>query len=195
MAWSPDYCTSAELKAYRHIEDAVDDAQIGLVITAASRAVDRFCDRQFGSAVQTRRYTPRWDKSLCRWAIDVDDVMTVVGLEVDYDSAGDGTYSTAVTDFELYPQNAAADGRPWSKVVVKSGAGSQRVEVTATFGWTAVPTPVKTATLLQASRFLVRRDAPLGIAGSDDSQIRLLDRVDPDVAAILRPYRKVWGAA
>jgi len=41
MAWAPDYITSAQLKAYLRIDDTVDDAQIALAVTAASRAVDR----------------------------------------------------------------------------------------------------------------------------------------------------------
>ena len=51
------------------------------------------------------------------------------------------------------------------------------------------------ATLLQASRLAARRDSPFGVAGSPDagSEMRLLARVDPDVAVALEPYRRrIW---
>jgi len=53
-----------------------------------------------------------------------------------------------------------------------------------------VPTTVKQATLLQASRVFARREAPFGVAGSPDmgSELRLLEKVDPDVAVMLVPY-------
>jgi hypothetical protein len=70
------------------------------------------------------------------------------------------------------------------------------VEVRATFGWTAIPDLVISATLLQAGRFASRRDSPYGIAGSPDtgSELRLLDKVDPDVAVMLAPLTRWWGA-
>jgi len=46
----------------------------------------------------------------------------------------------------------------------------------------------KVATVLQANRLLKRRHAPFGVAGSPElgSELRLLARVDPDVAVSLR---------
>jgi hypothetical protein len=203
MALRPDYCTSAELKSYRRIEaaDTEDDSELGLAITAASRAVDRFCGRPFGSAAQDRFYTARWDTGLGRWVVDTDDIASTTGLSITYDSLRDGTYADAITVYTLAPANAVADDKPWTRIVVGAtdplgvGAVPDGVQVSATFGWASVPTTVKTATLVQASRFLMRRDSPFGMAGEGDFQIRLLDRVDPDVAAMLRTYRKLWGAA
>jgi hypothetical protein len=60
-----------------------------------------------------------------------------------------------------------------------------------------VPSAVKLATRLQASRFMARRDSPYGVAGSPDagSEIRLLSRVDPDVAVALRGFSRPRRAA
>lgn len=201
MAWAPDYVTVAELKAWRKVEDDEDAVEMALAITAASRAVDRCCNRQFGStAAQDRFYTAYWCTSLCRWCIDVDDIMTAVGLTIGYDADDSGNYTNDVEDFRLTPVNAAAEGKPWTRVVVSpsspNGVGDRAdaVEVHAAFGWSAVPAEVKQATLLQASRFLLRRDAVFGVMGEPGLATRLLDRVDPDVALILRGVRKVWGA-
>lgn len=197
MAWAPDYATSDELKAYLRIDDAVDDAQIALAVTAASRAVDRYTDRQFGvvAAPEARSYTAFWDRRRCRYVVPIDDLMTEVGLTVEA-VAGD------VTVFALQPANAAAQGRPWTRLVVDPAAtvkpttAEDAVTVTAQYGWTEVPDTVKQATLLQASRFFKRRDAPFGVAGSpqEGSELRLLAKVDPDVAVALGPYRRWWSA-
>lgn len=194
MAWAPDYVTDSELKAYLRISDTVDDAQIALAITAASRAVDRHTNRQFGltAAVEDRTYTARWDSDRCKYVVYVDDFMTEVGLVVE-DDAG-----TAITDYVLKPSNSSDKGEPWTHLVLNSGANCREdgLVVTAKWGWTAVPTTVKQATLLQASRFFKRRDAPFGVAGSPElgSELRLLAKVDPDVAVVLGPYLRWWAA-
>ncbi|KOX13339.1 hypothetical protein ADK67_44215 [Saccharothrix sp. NRRL B-16348] len=201
MAWKPDYVTVLDLADYRRVEDNVDNIEMQYAIAAASRAVERFCNRQFGSAAQTRYYTAGWDPALCKWVVDTDDIPTTTGLTVTYDSLNDGTYADAVTVYTLGPLNAVADGKPWNKIVIGAtspvtvSARVDAIKVVGTFGWTSVPTTIMQATLLQASRFLMRREAAFGIAGEGDASVRLLDRVDPDVAQMLRPYRKVWGAA
>jgi hypothetical protein len=60
-----------------------------------------------------------------------------------------------------------------------------------------VPPTIKLATQLQASRWLKRRDAPFGIAGSPElgSELRLLAKLDPDVEVLLDGHgeRTRWG--
>jgi len=193
MAWAPEYVASADLKAYLRITDTDDDVQIDLAVTAASRAVDRYTNRQFGllSAPEARKYTARWDKSRCKWVVDIDDLMTNVGLTV----AGDA----AITDYSLRPTNADLKGKPWTQIVLNSGGNGREdgVTVTAKFGWSDVPVAIQQATLLQASRLFKRRDAPFGVAGSPEqgSELRLLAKVDADVEVVLGPYRRWWAAA
>lgn len=204
MAWAPDYCTSAELKAFVRITDTDDDAQVALAVTAASRAIDRATNRQFGSsaAPEDRFYTAEWDRNRLRWTVNIDDLMTTTGLTVHYDSDESGDYADMVDVFQLKPVNAAANGRPWTQIVVSPNSATtpggieDGVEVHGTFGWSAVPTTIKEACLLQASRFLSRRDSPFGVAGSPDigSEMRLLPKLDPDVALAVRPYYRWWGA-
>lgn len=201
MAWAPAYLTSDELKAFIRVTDTVDDVEVASAIEAASRAVDDHCsegrtppDRQFGqvAAPEARRYTAR--PRGCRWVVDIDDLMDAAGLTV-------AVPAGAITLYDLTPVNAAVKGRPWTQLVVNPDSTVQptgeayEVTVTARWGWSAVPVTVKNATKLQASRFLARRDSPYGVAGSPDqgSELRLLARVDPDVAVMLRPYvRRKW---
>lgn len=188
MAWAPDYITPDDLREFATRSPTVidtDESQYPRAITAASRAIDRHCRRQFGlvATPEARRYRVRQRGGY--WVADIDDLMTVTGLLV----AG-----LAVVDPELTPLNAAAEGAPWTALEVDADALDDRcrVTITARWGWSDVPLSVEEACLLQASRLVNRRGAPFGIAGSpnDGSEMRLLAKLDPDVAVSLEPYRK-----
>ncbi len=195
MAWAPAYITDVELKGFVRIDDVIDDVEVALAIEAASRAVDHAADpdgmRQFGKvdAPEERRYTARWRSRRRRWVVEIDDLMSTTGVVV---SVPAGT----ITAYKLTPVNAAPKRRPWTHLAVDPGSAVQptgdefEVAITASWGWTAVPGTVKSAVMLQASRFLARRDSPFGIAGSPDqgSELRLLARVDPDVAVQIASY-------
>lgn len=188
--WEPDYATAAELAAYLEIDDDLDDAQLALAVTAASRAVDDCCRRQFGvvDAAELRSYTARIDYERRLWVVDVDDLAVA---PVSVTIAGDPV--TVRTE----PPNAVKVGRVWTLLAVTGGrqpcGEPYEVDVTAVWGWPAVPDTVKEATLLQAARFFKRRVAPFGVAGSPDqgSEMRLLARADPDVAFMLRRYARI----
>ena len=204
MGWAPDYVSTSELAAYTRIGDTVDDAQIGLAIAAASRAIDQATGRQFGllDTSAARYFTARWDSRECQWVVPCDDLMTTTDLSVAVDTVGEGDYDQVLTGVVPCPRNAVGTGRPWTELRVARGLSVQPagiadgVRVTARWGWSSVPDAIKQATLLQASRLLSRRDSPYGIAGSAElgSEMRLLARLDADVAVAVRPYRRVWGA-
>ena len=209
MAWAPDYLTTAALKTYLRIGDVADDALLATCITAASRAVDHACNRQFGAlaAATARYYTWAGDCIDGRTAVPIDDLQTVTNLAVAVDTDNDATWDATITnatDFDLWPWNADGNGKPWTHLVLRRGTTlgtipkqARAVRVTAIFGWTAVPSLVVEATQLQAARFFARRNATFGVAGSPEvgSEVRLLERLDPDVAVALRPVRRVaWGA-
>lgn len=203
MAWAPDYVTAAEMRAFLRIADADDDVQIGVAIAAASRAIDRHTNRQFGvvASAEERFYTGHYDRRRCRWVVEIDDLMSTTGFDPQVQDVN-GTDLGAVT-YTLEPRNAAAKGRPWELLVVKPDSTyvptglTNECAFTGLWGWTSVPTTVKQACYLQASRFLARRDSPYGIAGSPDvgSELRLLARLDVDVATSLGSYMRWWSCA
>jgi hypothetical protein len=188
MTWAPDYVTVAELKSFVRVDDTVDDVELALIASAASRAVDRCAGRQFGvvAAPVARSYPVRWDRRRCRWIADVDDLQTAVGI-------------TGVTGYTLEPRNAVSEGLAWTRMVFSADPRDDDGMITpvAPWGWTTVPNAVKLASRLQGSRFVARRDSPYGIAGSpqNGSELRLLARVDPDVAVSLAFYVRDWWAA
>lgn len=195
MVWKPDYAQLADVKNFLRIEpgDTTDDAHISRAITAASRAVDEACNRQFGKvdAPESRVYTarPRIDRGggFGRMVI-VDDLMSLVGVVVKVS----GVVLTAPVRW--WPLNAPAEGRPYTRLLLPTATTCEEgaVDILAPWGWTAIPTTITEATFLQSSRVGKRRDAPFGVAGSPElgSELRLLAKVDPDVAVMVKSYRR-----
>ena len=201
MAWAPDYVTASEVKSYHRITDSDDDTEIGFAITGASRAIDRAAHRQFGvvDTVEVRRYEPQYDRRRGLYVVEIDDLMTKTGLIVTDPNGDTVSELAAVGDggYILEPVNAAAKSKPWTQFVIQS-TSADYYDVTGLWGWSAVPDTVKLAALIQTARFVFRRDAPEGVAGSPElgSETRLLAKLDPDVDVLIGAgYRRVWGAA
>jgi hypothetical protein len=197
MVWKPDYITPAQLKNFMRITGTADDAEVTSAIAAASRAIDRECKRQFGqvAAPVARTYTPFADTERGRWVLDIDDLMDDTGLSVDLGDAG------VLIDYRLEPVNAEPDGKPWTRLVV--GVDSEvlpcgtehEATITGLWGWAAVPAAVVQACKMQAARWVSRSDSPYGVAGSPEqgSELRLLAKLDPDVAVMLTDVRRLGG--
>jgi hypothetical protein len=194
MPWKPDYVDVAsagdDIQEYLRIDDSADDYWLGLAVSAASRALDRHCRRQFGRTdeVEERRYRIRYNRTQDTWVADIDDLMSVDGLLVN---------GVALVDPpELYPLNAMAELRPWTQLVipedVRSSLERPYVDVTERWGWLAIPDAAEQATAIQAGRVAKRRDALFGVAGSPEagSEMRLLARLDPDVAVLAEVLRR-----
>lgn len=195
MAWAPDYVTTQQLASYLRIGDSADNVELALAVSGASRDVDKMCNRQFGASASTeeRTFETHWLGRLAQYEARIDDVMTDVGLVVTVSGA-------TTTSFSLRPVNAANYSRPWERIRTTSatppatGSGPYTILVEATWGWTAVPDAIQKATLLQAARLYRRKSAVFGVAGSPEfgSELRLLDKIDPDAAMICREYRRDW---
>lgn len=190
------YATLAEVKARLDITTTAQDTAIETQIEAASRWVDEYCGRSFwaSSAGVVRYYTaddPTW--------LQIDDVTTVTAIAADED--GDRTYERTwtVADYDLDPPDASQRGNPYNRVVVTPNGdytfpvGMRRgVKITGTWGWPAVPKSVTEAVILLAVRLRKRNDAPFGIAGSAElGMLQNIPRTDPDVAALVAPYRRL----
>ena len=196
MAVTNGYATLAEVKASLRINDSVDDALLDIAIEAASRQIDGHTNRNFilaGTAATARIFQTSWS-DLCR----VDDFASTTGLVVETADNLDGNYATTwgTADYQLEPLNGRDSGIAWPYSKIR-GTGNKAfptdsaiaaVRVTARWGWLSVPTAVKQATILLASRQFKRLDSPLGVAGFGDLGAIRVSKVDPDVASLLEPY-------
>lgn len=188
-----EYADLGTLKRQLSLDDTDDsrDALLEQALTAASRSIDRATGRRFwldGTVVQ-RVYRPqgRTVVEADGVALLVDDIGSTTGLIVE---TGSPTTWSAVTGWEALPDNALANGRPITGLLRLGGWGcnTNRVRVTALFGWPAVPDEIVQATLIQANRLFKRKDSPEGVTGSAEWGVVRLSRRDPDVWNLIEPY-------
>ena len=199
------YATLAEVKSALRIgtADTVDDVLIDNCIGAASRLIDGYCNRQFWaySSATTRVY-----QANSEYVCDIDDVYSLNSFVLKTSTFADGNFDVtwASTDVQLEPLNGILDGLSWSYdklraigdylfPTVNANYGEQAlVQVTALFGWASVPEPIKQACIIQSSRIFKRYDSPLGVAGFGDlGAIRVSRFLDPDMAQLVEPYRRM----
>lgn len=197
MAITNGYCTLTELKASMSIpvSDTVDDTMLELAIESASRAIDTYTARNFySSGTATRYYAPT-----SNYVCETDDIASLVHLKT-MDSTDLYTITWASKDYQLEPLNGIVDGMPTPYTRIRAIDdylfeplnGQATVEVRAVFGYTTTPTAIKQACILQSSRIMKRNDSPLGVAGVGElGVIRVSSRLDPDVAQLIDPYRKI----
>ena len=149
MAVGDAYATAAEYRAAIDKVDTSEDAEVLIDLTSVTRHVEkRLAGRFFtkDAAAVVRIYKPKYPDIL-----EVDDIVSVTSIKVDADL--DGTYETTLTtsEYELLPRNAGdgSEPSPYTSIGRLSGSWStsSRVEVTAVFGWPAVPAAIKSAVI------------------------------------------------
>jgi hypothetical protein len=175
--------------------DADDTSRDGLLdkaLAAASRSIDKTCGRKFwlDDEPKERVYRPqgRVSRESDGDLFLIDDIGSVDGLVVE---SGSGTSYSAVTGYETTPENALLDGKPITGLLMVSGTwGSvtNRLRITAKFGWPTVPDDVAEAALIQSARLYRRKDSPEGLTGSAEWGVVRVSRRDPDVWALIEPY-------
>jgi hypothetical protein len=198
------YATLPELKKYLQSSNA-SDSMLEDALATATADIDEFCNRHFNrdDAASARVYCPK-----AFYELEVDDFHTTAGLIIKTDFNGDGTFETtwSATDYELKPFNGVVNGKPgwpynkinavgshwfpvYDHVGLRYGHHQATVEVTAQWGWAAVPAPVKQACLILAAEAYELKGAPLGVAGMSEFGIVRVRR-NPIVATKLLPYVK-----
>lgn len=189
------YASLGDLKSAIRITDTDSDGLLQVALDAATTAIDEHCNRSFtpSSVATARVFEP------VNGRVVTDDFYTTVGLLV---SVAGTLIPAAVPNvsagYTLTPENASALGEPYTGFYYSSfplaafpllfAVQRATVTVTAKWGYAAdVPPAVELACLLQASRWFARRNSPYGIAGSPEigSELRLLAKLDPDVAVML----------
>ena len=202
MTITNGYSDLTSLKAAIGISDTTDDTVLEAAVEAASRQIDAFVGKgrkfwQDGTVV-ARYYYP-----MCSHECWTDDISTATGLVVKLDNDGDGTFETTLTintDFITWPRNAAAEYpvRPWQAIRLLTGSSAlfaqtvnnlPTVEVTAKFGWAAVPRAVERACVMQARAIFKAPDTTFGVfAAGLDGQARNIPALDPVARALLEDF-------
>lgn len=188
-----EYVTLEELKAQLGVEadDTSRDVLLNRARLSASRGIDKVTGRRFwldeAPTARLFRLPGRVVREPDGDLLLVDDIGDADGLTVE---SGGASWS-AVTGYETHPDNALADGKPITGLLLPGGTWGSvttRIQVTARFGWPAVPDDIAAAAVIQATRLYKRKDSPEGIIGSAEWGVRNLSRRDPDVWALIEPY-------
>lgn len=203
MTITNGYCTLAEARAQIGITvtaDTTDDSVIEARVEAISRTIDEVCGRRFyrNGTDEARYYT-----ASSAYVLECpDDIGSITTLQTDSD--GDRTYEDtwAATDYDLMPHNATLDGKPATWIEVTPDGGytfptvSKGVKITGKFGYgSTTPPAIKAACLLAVQKLYKRKDAPFGVEAGGELGIMTLMKTDPDLDALLGPFRRNWGAA
>lgn len=188
------YASTAEIKAALRITDTTDDTLIATAGSAATEQIDHYAQRTFTSAGTA------W-----RWFAPTDDDVLIVGdlqlatIIIETSTAADGTYDTTwtATDFQL---EGGSSSQPFTRIRAVAAnrfpitTGEATVRVQGVWGWAAVPASIAQACVIQACRLFKRLDSPLGVAGFGDlGVIRVSRGLDPDVAQLVEPFRRMDG--
>ena len=203
MAITDGYATLADVKAALRVTDNFDDSLLELSIEAASRQIDGFCERVFTQSTATRIYRPT-----DAFTVDIDDLQTLTTLKTD--SNGDGTFDVtwAGTDYQLNPLNGISGGirSPYTQIKAVGqylfpiyeprnvNANEANVQITGVWGFSTIPTAVKQATIILSMRQFKRYDSPTGVMGFGDLGVMRVGAVDPDIQALLMPFRRMFLA-
>ena len=195
------YATLAQVKAALRITDSVDDALIEMARVSASDLIDGYTGRTFDtSGTVTRVFAPADN-----YVLQTDD-LAGTAVTITSSTGADGVFDVTwkTSDYQLEPLNGVSNGQavPFTRIravqdyLWPTAGGEATVRVTGVFGFVSVPTVITQATVLQSSRIFTRLQSPLGVAGFGEmGVVRVTRALDPDVAALVEPYRRIVGVA
>jgi hypothetical protein len=194
--------------------DALDDAVITDDLMASSRYLDRKMGRFFtkDAGAVARIFYPDgyyrgnpeaenpWRYSRGSRELVVDDIADKTGLVIKIDEDRNGSFvgetALATTDYELWPRNAdkGPEPKPWRKLLIpiwstRSGwpAGSI-VEVTAVYGYPAIPKAIIRATIHIAA--ILRFESPFQATGDVDASLDQNEKATGIIASLAHAYKR-----
>jgi hypothetical protein len=195
------YATLAQVKAALRITDSVDDTLLEMARVSASDLIDGYTGRTFTtSGTVTRVFAPADD-----YVLQTDDIAGTA-VTITSSTGADGVFDVTwkTTDYQLEPLNGVSNGQvvPFTRIraiqdyLWPTAGGEATVRVRGVYGFPSVPLVITQATVLQSSRIFTRLQSPLGVAGFGEmGVVRVTRALDPDVAALVEPYRRIVGVA
>lgn len=198
MAITNGLCTLSDVKTAMSVYDSTDDGRIELAINTASRMIEAACNRRFyaDANASARTYV-----ATTHVLTLTDDISTTTGLIVKTDPGATGTFTETwqAADYQLEPLNGIVDGQTWPYTQIRAirtftfpfDYGQALVQVTAKWGWSAVPDPIKQAGIIQSIAIFKAAEAPFGALGLAETGIlRIRTGLHPTVSGLIAPYRR-----
>ena len=167
--------------------DAIDG-----LLEAATKTIDADTGRVFAATSATRTFGSP-DRYSCH--LTLPDFTAITALKVDDDDDGTFEVTIASSGYELDGPELA----DWPYDTIRlldrhwphGGRRRRRIEIQATWGWSAVPQPIVKACALLAMRYAKRMEAaPLGVQSFGDVGAAMIRSSDPDYRHLIGPYRR-----
>lgn len=200
----PLYAQVDEVKRRLGDDQTVDDQQYQTACESVSAWIDEWCQDFFGKVTGTRTGEACNLYELDLFDAKIGSLVSVTSLKTD--SAGDGTFEQtwdAGTHYQLLPLNPSngRETKPYTKIravgslflplaYTSYGARRDRVQITGTFGWPAIPAAVREAALILAVDTLKLKDTAFGYAGIQATGFVATAKQNPQALALLQPYRR-----
>lgn len=207
------YATPAELRGHIDMETTTEDGRLEEIVSAASAAIDRLCNRPLGFLATMAASTKVYPGSSKPYQL-IDECVSITLVEVK-DSITDDDYVewaatdwTACTgdynypDFNSLPYTMLVCTPNGDYSVFTSGRYSDRwqaptVRVTARWGYAEeTPDQIKTAAIMQSARWFKRLQSAMAdtLATGELGQLIYTQELDPDIAMILKRGRFIHPA-
>lgn len=206
MAIVNGYATLAQLKAELKITDTNDDTRLETAISAASRQIDAYTGWTHGFWQDPTVVVQEFFADDSKTVTIPDGISTTTGLIVKTDINDDGLFGltlTITTNYVLRPVNADTSYpiRPFTEIRLVDylgtyfpmwWSGRPGVQVTAKYGWPAVPDDVYKACLIQSTQLFKASDAVFGAIqlGEGGFATRVGRGLNPMAEALLEAYSK-----
>ena len=184
-----DYTTLDIVKRRLSITDTTRDTDLHAVITAASRSIDRACNRSFALSTEASRvFQCEPERTHPLLIDDTPTLATDITVEAADTPAATSWETIPAKDYWLEPLNPEP-GWPRNRLFSLNRWPARFIRITASWGWATVPAPIQQVTAIYAARLHRRLDSPLGVtAGNDEFGTLYVAKLDPDMQFMIRSY-------
>jgi hypothetical protein len=214
------YARVEELKAQINKTGTADDTELALILSAAERTINRFCNRPDGFEAADSATARIYAGSGKPYQF-IDECVSITLVEVKNSPTSD-TYDTWATgdwiaargdpeypDYNDLPYDLLIVDPTGDEVIFYSGKYTTRggfrpstnihrgvptVRVTARWGYSDdVPVDISEATIMQAARWFKRLEGSMSdaLASGELGMLLYRQKIDPDVALILKDGRYI----
>lgn len=192
MALVNAYMTYDDLRDYVGIADNFEQSRLVNAGNAACRGIDDYCGRRFFK--DTSATAKLYPNPSIADVLRVHDFWDLASLVV-----SDSGALTVDVAFQVEPSGLnLQEGFPYTGIrplshwwLSTTYPGQTSISVTAKWGWSAVPEPIRQASLMVAADIYKRKDAPFGVAGFGEfGALRVSRDVLSQAESLLSPYRR-----
>lgn len=195
-----DLCTLGDVRQALQVPaaDTEQDPMINRLITALSKAITRYCGREFVKPDPDSAATRRFELDVSQPWLDLSpyDARDPVSVRIDPEQAGGGTLLTEHEDYRWWPRPNpdgvfSAIRFVWLPPALRHGGVWRLVDVNSKWGFAAVPDDVKELCVLAVQIWLHQNVSAFSTTFSiDEGRLERPEHLPSAVRAGLASYRR-----